>query len=834
MQTEIHFMMASHMDLYWMGNARDCLDRGAEIIARAIWLCNKYEDYKFYVETTVFADWFLKVHPELKERFIELFHQGRIEIGGCYVDRYEHNHDGESILRQHVYGARWIKENLGIYPESTCHSDLPGLSPQIPQLVSKAGIKYYLRARGPFGTWIHEAPDGSEVIYGSLGHSYGKTNEEEIKEAVDSATEQSPVYLMRGGYGDLQMPDDDIMKMLEYARKTYPDIKFSISSPSKVLRCYDSADGLRTRLRRIKGEWPSGWASIGAGAPESYGLTFPAVSALTVAEKFAALAGEIGFKVPSGRKADWWLILQRTMRDMTPEEIPAGKELEEAWRAEMFTQDHNYFGYGGVKSEFDKKLIRRKIINYAGEIRDAAVEALAAKLPSSEGVRVAVINPSSWLRSDIVSIPLPAHMPENPVAVAEDGTESPCAVSGDSLIIDAADIPATGYRLYTIRTGGRLTNWYSIDEKGGGTVIDTGFFKLAINPDGSIGSILDKTSNRELTGGEYFGMLAAYESLGVDVIYHFTGKKLFETISREPVRITGVAGISVTIEITGTILDCKVIRKITLYRNHRKIDLSVTVGWLGEHNWNLRWCFPFNKERFKVTSYGVPFYGMEWPKMMEGVDDDTILGESDFREDELSRKDRYHFRENLKWVDCGYDNFGVTLCQNIPSVWIDNEHVEFSLLRVNYSCGDHSLWNENSGWHTWELSLIPHEGDRFEGKAEKHGLEFETPFIAVPIGKNSDGSLPGSCSLLDVSADNVIVSAVKPAYDNPEYKIVRFYETEGVRTELKLSSYFGILEAVETDLLEREIGNVGVIDGIAITTCNPFEVKTLKLKLGRA
>ena len=44
----------------------------------------------------------------------------------------------------------------------------------------------------------------------------------------------------------------------------------------------------------------------------------------SAAEKLAALAGRIGFKVPGGRKADWWLILQRTMRDMKEEEIPAG------------------------------------------------------------------------------------------------------------------------------------------------------------------------------------------------------------------------------------------------------------------------------------------------------------------------------------------------------------------------------------------------------------------------------------------------------------------------------------------------------------------------------
>ncbi len=66
MPREVAFTLGSHLDLFWMGAARDCLDRGSEIIKTALDLCRAHPDYCFYIETTVFADHFLKRHPEEK------------------------------------------------------------------------------------------------------------------------------------------------------------------------------------------------------------------------------------------------------------------------------------------------------------------------------------------------------------------------------------------------------------------------------------------------------------------------------------------------------------------------------------------------------------------------------------------------------------------------------------------------------------------------------------------------------------------------------------------------------------------------------------------------
>ncbi|MCL2776009.1 MAG: hypothetical protein FWD71_22090, partial [Oscillospiraceae bacterium] len=231
-KTKIFFILGSHMDLFWMGTTRDCLDRGCDIINRAIELCDKYQEYCFYIETVIFAEYFLKYHPDKHDRFMELVREGRFEIGCSYVDRYEHYYGGESIARHHILANRWLKSH-GITSISTCHPDLPGMSPQIPQICAEAGIKYYIRARGPIGIFDWTAPDGTRLIYCSV-FQYGKINADTVGKAIETiegAHIKLPFYVLRGGYSDLEMPDDEIIGKVREIAEQFPEYDFAISSP---------------------------------------------------------------------------------------------------------------------------------------------------------------------------------------------------------------------------------------------------------------------------------------------------------------------------------------------------------------------------------------------------------------------------------------------------------------------------------------------------------------------------------------------------------------------------------------------------------------------------
>jgi alpha-mannosidase len=89
--------------------------------------------------------------------------------------------------------------------------------------------------------------------------------------------------------------------------------------------------------------------------------------------------------------------------------------------------------------------------------------------------------------------------------------------------------------------------------------------------------------------------------------------------------------------------------------------------------------------------------------------------------------------------------------------------------------------------------------------------------------------LPPRLSLWSVSAENVVVSAVRAT---PEGIVLRVYEAEGrVARDVTLRSFFGMAGAVETNLIEKEARPIDVgPDGKSLSfDIGAFEIKTFRV-----
>src|SRR3954447_13425213 len=95
-QITFAYIPSSHLDLYWLGNYKTCLERGAEVIKQYIDRCLTAPDETFFLETAVFAEYFLQKYPQYRDDFIRLVGEGRLELGAAYVDRWETLIPGES------------------------------------------------------------------------------------------------------------------------------------------------------------------------------------------------------------------------------------------------------------------------------------------------------------------------------------------------------------------------------------------------------------------------------------------------------------------------------------------------------------------------------------------------------------------------------------------------------------------------------------------------------------------------------------------------------------------------------------------------------------------
>lgn len=820
--------LGTHCDLFWMGTMTECLERGTEIQRHALDLMEQHPEYCYYIETTIFAEYHLRKYPEDRVRMARLIERGQLEIGACFVDRIEHSHHGESIIRHAIEGLRWLDETFGPGPRTATHPDLPGMTPQLPQIYAAAGIDCYLRARG-FGAvydWI--APDGSHILYCNL-FGYGDKTLEQFEQVLrDPRLTQS--FFVRGGYGDLRDCSDQVLGILEELRRRHPDVNWQMASPGRVL------DQLRSQpLPRLGGEMPYGWGSISSAFVAIMRQSVALEHQLLTAEKLLALLRSRGLALPPAKPFEptgpsrRWLSRHRLAGDIFGQPIAPGDELRQLWRFELVGQDHNYGGRHGAQSSWDREVMRDYALQETGSLIERSLQALGGE---SGGERVVVFNPVSWPRNDLLLIA--DDEPATLRALTADGTPLPSQPADGGLVVEISGSPPLALQTLRLERGPAVSPRPLRSNRLRGEHLEAEIDAAQ----GRITRLFDRATGRDLVeqGGEWgFGELVSYKDPGVDVRYGFTGE--VERDAQEPYQLLRreEGSVLARLAVGGTFLQSRVEKEFTIYRNLRRLDLTLRLWWWGKPGEHLRLCFPFAPDRFRETWYGVPFYAMCWPKMLhgDGVTDDLTLSQGGENVDMLYPQDRRHFREVVGWLDVGYDDHGVTVGTRSTCWWINGAHIEASLLRTQFSCGDARLWCLNPGYHEWTFSLLPHCGDWRLGRAYRRGEEMLNPLCALRLSPGT-GPSQEPCSAAGsepfaVSPEHVVITTVKPADTTADAILVRVLECEGRPAEVDLRLPFPVKSAELVNLVERAEGPLFTTGSTVRLTLRPHQFQTVRV-----
>lgn len=132
-----------------------------------------YPDFKFCASQLGQYYWLRKYYPEVFARVQGAVRAGRFEVvGGSWVECDGNVPSGESMARQMLYGQRFAREHFGKTVEVFFLPDTFGYSPQLPQIVKSAGIKYFLTQKlswsvhnkFPHNTFMWRGIDGTEIL----------------------------------------------------------------------------------------------------------------------------------------------------------------------------------------------------------------------------------------------------------------------------------------------------------------------------------------------------------------------------------------------------------------------------------------------------------------------------------------------------------------------------------------------------------------------------------------------------------------------------------------------------------------------------------------------
>jgi alpha-mannosidase len=777
----------------------------------------------------------------------------RFTFGASYVQMQEPHVGPEKLARQFYLGRRWLrKEFPGVDTHFYVKSDPEQLTWQMPQILARAGVKYLVQGRFPFGFYNWEGPDGSMVLTWAYAYGDFSLNGKSNQGWLQFIAGHESYFAARGlpkmfpkDYNNDAIPPQG--ELLPYAREQNEAMKRfaqkwnehfagraerQIDPPriafAEVEGFLDEFTRLAPNFQTIKGDWPLSWTYYDEPAHREGLLAGrEAHNRMLAAERFyAPLSHFAGFGA-------------------YPE-----KDFAAGWRANCWP-DHGWGGIHGILSDVVYVASYQKSKDIADKLLGEVGAKAAARVPKKSGAQVplVVFNPVSWTRSDVVAsrFEIPSGW-QSYVLRDGAGQAVPYQVTGPvdgrsiEIIFLAKAVPSVGYRTYYLEPSSSPP---SPDKQLTGDTLENDYLRVVL-AGGGIKSLYDKQLKHEIlrtdkiAGGEVLDFAAPGFPLGGKSIV--TVEDFDQTSNHPfPVKSFTEGPVRTTASREATFKHFVLKEYFHLYHQIDRVEIDLeVVNWDGEKARELRVAFPINLDSARI-SYEVPFGTVEM-----GKDElDFSLFPGGFDPSASSYNGAEHpltFREAINWIDASserYDSFGCLAASDSTVHLFKDE----SPYQVSYPVLQHVListrlalavnptyWLTQPGNHRYRMALYPHKGNwrlRY-----RDGIAFNFPLLAfvAPEGGGVGGpSLPPTAGFLSLEPANLILTAMKKAEDG-EGVVVRFYEAEGCQVHANLRLFQPIKQAWKTNLIEDEEQPLPPSgDGSIQFLVKPWEIVTLKI-----
>lgn len=189
--TVIHLIANAHLDPVWLWRWQEGSAEIRATVRAVLGFLEADPTLKFTQSSAGDMRWVEQIEPDLLPRIRQLVAEGRWEnVGGWWTQPDCNIPSGESFVRQALYAQRWFNDRLGDRAVTGFNLDSFGHHANLPQLLAKAGLRYYMFMRPgrgshetpiPPGYFIWEGIDGSRVTafhvydpYNNGGGEYGR------------------------------------------------------------------------------------------------------------------------------------------------------------------------------------------------------------------------------------------------------------------------------------------------------------------------------------------------------------------------------------------------------------------------------------------------------------------------------------------------------------------------------------------------------------------------------------------------------------------------------------------------------------------------------------
>ena len=813
------YMVAdAHLDTQWNWDIQTTIKEYVwNTLNQNLFLLNQYPDYIFNFEGGVKYAWMKEYYPREYELMKAFVKAGRWHVSGASWDATDTLVPSiESFIRNIMLGQEFYRKELGVESTDIFLPDCFGFGWTLPTVAAHCGLigfssqkldwrnnPFYGKSKHPFTIGLWKGVDGASIML-AHGYDYGRRwNNEDLSKNKDlmELSKRTPLNTVYRYYGTGDVGGSPTIASVASVEKGINGdgpLKIISATSDQLFKDYQPYNA-HSELSVFDGELLMDVHGTGC---------YTSQAAMKLYNRQNELLGD------AAERASVAAALLGTA------EYP-GKSLTESWQRFIFHQFHDDLTGTSIPRAYEfswnDELLSLK--QFSG-ILTHAVESVAGKLDTRvKGTPVVLYNASGFKATDVVTMEVEAsRFPKGVAVYNEQGKQVASQLvsytDGKVRLLVEATVPANGYAVYDVRLSGEGKKVSVVEAAS----IENSLYKLTLNENGDITSLLDKKNNKELVKAGKAIRLAL-----------FTENESFEWPAWEILKKTvDATPISITEDVKMTLCENGALRKtlcvekrhgdsffrqyIHLYEGalaHR-IDFTNEVDWQST-NALLKAEFPLNLNNEKAT------YDLGVGSVQRG---NNILT-------------AYEVYAQY-WVDLTEANgsYGVSIMNDSKYGWDkpDNNTLRLTLLHTpktkrNYAYQD----RQDFGRHIFTYSLVGHAGTLDVVQTRENAELLNQRIKAFATGKHR-GELGKSYSLASSDNRNVLIKALKKAESSDEY-VVRVYEAAGKRAQ-KASIVFAddLVAAVEADGTEKTIGKAAFSGNRLEVSVNPNSIKTYKVR----
>ncbi|MCM1115524.1 MAG: glycosyl hydrolase-related protein [Clostridium sp.] len=731
---DVALIAHSHLDIAYYWRRIHAVQKNLRTILIQLRLMDKYPDFKYTHTQPYVYETLEKYYPEVFEELKEKVANGQFEpVGAMYVEPDCNVPSAESLIRQCLYGQQTYKRMFGKTVNNAWLPDVFGNSWILPQILKKSGVDYFVSNkmstwndtnRFPHNNFIWRGIDGTDVLACVPPTHFITWNmPSQIQENWEAYIDKDSGGQTMNMFGYGDGGSGCTEEMIELMHRFD---KLSIMPKCEHM---GGAEFLEKNLKNNDNleTWD------GELYLEMHRGTFTTKSEMKRANR------RLEYKL---RNAELLSVLRG--EDNTA-------ELTDIYKKLLINQFHDILPGSHIHPVYEDAM--------------ADYSDIEKRLDQIIGSGKKYFNTLNFTRDALTFVP------------NKKGTATRYGERGNWIIPNIPALSSSNLRAVSFKG-----EWISV-----GDTVETPYYSITFNADGSISSLFDKELDREWVNGD-FNKLKIYTDCpgnydAWDILPNYKDKQIDIQVA-EPLALCEQDGESATFKTVLSTDKSKWTMLIRLFRRSRGIEVENIVDWNEKHK--------LAKAEFSCNV------------LTRKALCDTSAGfiERDTHKNTTWQQARFETCHH-KWADMAETDGGIAIINDGKyGIGFDNNTMFLSLLRATIRPDVTS----DMGMHDFCYMIMPHSEDAVKAGINNIAFQYNVPLVKADVEYDGEDFAP------------LYMQAMKRAEDS-DMTVIRLSEQDGKRGRIKLAKKVKLL-----NMLEEIEGETDVIE------YKPFEIITIGVK----